>query len=128
MSFCCHPNKVFTPSPRNYGDVIAAAVLNSDMTTAWELYDELMEKGLSPHMETWDILFTGAKKTEEDVGDAVMCETEHQERLLGILLHMRNNQIYPPHNVASSIKTWFERYKGIKTQEFRWKAENGRAS
>ncbi|XP_072221773.1 mitochondrial ribonuclease P catalytic subunit [Leuresthes tenuis] len=106
--------KVFTPSPRNYGDVIAAAVRNSDMTTAWELYDELMEKGLSPHMETWDILFTGAKKTKEDVGDAVMCETEQQERLLGILLHMRNNQIHPPHNVASSIKSWFESLTGQK--------------
>uniref|UniRef100_A0A3B4Z6L9 Mitochondrial ribonuclease P catalytic subunit n=1 Tax=Seriola lalandi dorsalis TaxID=1841481 RepID=A0A3B4Z6L9_SERLL len=102
--------KVFTPSSRNYGDIIAAAVLHGDMTTAWALYDELMEKGLSPHQETWDALFKGVKKTKEVEGlEEAMSQSEHQERLLGILLHMRNNQIYPQYSLASSIKTSFER-------------------
>uniref|UniRef100_A0A8C2XNV7 Mitochondrial ribonuclease P catalytic subunit n=1 Tax=Cyclopterus lumpus TaxID=8103 RepID=A0A8C2XNV7_CYCLU len=87
--------KVFTPSPRNYGDIIAAAMLNGDMTAAWALYDELIENGLSPHQETWDALYKG-----------------HRERLLGILLHMRNNQIYPQRGLTSGIKTWFESLMG----------------
>lgn len=85
---------------------------HGDTTTAWALYDELIEKGLSPHEETWDALFMGVRKTEEDKGKeaGAISQTEHQERLLGILLYMRNNQIYPQHGLASSIKTWFERY------------------
>ncbi|XP_074517099.1 mitochondrial ribonuclease P catalytic subunit [Sebastes fasciatus] len=112
--------KVFTPSPRNYGDVITAAVLNGDMTTAWALYDELFEKGLSPHPETWDALFKGVRETKEETKEEVgkeaeaMSQSEHQERLLGILLYMRNNQIYPQHSLASSIKTWFESLTGQK--------------
>uniref|UniRef100_A0A3B3BXX8 ribonuclease P n=1 Tax=Oryzias melastigma TaxID=30732 RepID=A0A3B3BXX8_ORYME len=96
--------KVFTPSPRNYGDVISAAMLHGDTATAWTLYDELLVKGLSPHPETWHALFT--KKTEKKQSSG---EAEHHERLLGILLYMRNNQIYPNKAVASAIKTWFER-------------------
>ncbi|KAF6729066.1 Mitochondrial ribonuclease P protein 3 [Oryzias melastigma] len=95
--------KVFTPSPRNYGDVISAAMLHGDTATAWTLYDELLVKGLSPHPETWHALFT--KKTEKKQASG---EAEHHERLLGILLYMRNNQIYPNKAVASAIKTWFE--------------------
>uniref|UniRef100_A0A3Q0S6R9 ribonuclease P n=1 Tax=Amphilophus citrinellus TaxID=61819 RepID=A0A3Q0S6R9_AMPCI len=89
--------KVFNPSPRNYGDVIAAAVLYGEASTAWALYDELVENGLSPYQETWEVLFKGA---------------EQQERLMGILLHMRNNQIYPQQSLASSIKSWFESLTG----------------
>ncbi|GAA6235864.1 mitochondrial ribonuclease P protein 3 [Lates japonicus] len=98
--------KVFTPSPRNFGDIIAAAMSHGDMTTAWGLYDELIEKGLKPHHETWDALFKGVR-TEEVEAEA-MSQSEHQERLIEILLHMRNNQIYPPHSLTRSIKTWFE--------------------
>ncbi|KAM7376661.1 hypothetical protein PAMP_006379 [Pampus punctatissimus] len=104
--------RVFTPSSRNYGDVITAAILNGDTTTAWALYDELIEKGQSPHQDTWEALFTRVTKSkeEEQEGDGaeVMSDSEHQERLLGILLYMRNNQIYPEQNLANSIKTWFE--------------------
>ncbi|XP_070776715.1 mitochondrial ribonuclease P catalytic subunit isoform X2 [Enoplosus armatus] len=103
--------KVFTPSPRNYGDVTAAALLHGDATTAWALYDELIEKGLSPHQETWETLFKGVRETKEA---EAMSQSEHQERLLGILLYMRNNQIYPKHSLASSIKTWFESLVGQK--------------
>ncbi|KAL7379761.1 hypothetical protein ABVT39_005473 [Epinephelus coioides] len=108
--------KVFSPSPRNYGDIITAAVLNGDMTTAWALYDELIEMGLSPHQETWDALFKAVRKTEDEKGmDAEdMSEAEHQEKLQGILLYMRNNQFYPQQSLANSIKTWFESLKGQK--------------
>ncbi|KAK9533352.1 hypothetical protein VZT92_008474 [Zoarces viviparus] len=107
--------KVFTPSARNYGDIIAAAMLNGDTTTAWTLYGELIENGLSPHQETWDAMFKGVRKTEEERGEEeaeAMSQSEHQERLLGILLYMRNNQIYPQHSLAGSIKTWFESLTG----------------
>lgn len=105
-------NQVFTPSPRNYGDVISAAMAHGDTATAWALYDELIERGLSPHEETWDALFKGVREKEEDRGKeaGAVTQTEHQEKLLGILLYMRNNQIYPQRGLASSIKTWFERY------------------
>ena len=111
------PQQVFSPSPRNYGDVISAAILHGDTTTAWALYDELTEKGLSPHQETWDALFKGVRKTEEEsrkeAAAAAMSQSEHKERLLEILLYMRNNQIYPQRSLASSIRTWFERYKRV---------------
>ncbi|XP_017281594.1 mitochondrial ribonuclease P catalytic subunit [Kryptolebias marmoratus] len=109
LSILHERKKVFTPSARNYGDVITAAVQNGDTTTAWALYDELIEKGLTPHQDTWEALFAGTKKTNEE---EVMREEDQQERLQGILLHMRNNQIYPQHSVAKQIKTWFESLKG----------------
>ncbi|XP_071327563.1 mitochondrial ribonuclease P catalytic subunit isoform X2 [Trachinotus anak] len=116
LSLLQEVKKVFTPSSRNYGDVIAAAVFHGDTTTAWALYDELIEEGLSPHVETWDALFRGKSKTKEVEGleAKVMSQSEHQERLLGILLYMRDNQIYPHYSLASSIKTWFESLPGQK--------------
>ncbi|XP_055012192.1 mitochondrial ribonuclease P catalytic subunit isoform X2 [Boleophthalmus pectinirostris] len=110
--------KVVTPSPRNYGDIISAAVQHSDFTTTWMLYDELIEKGLSPHAETWEVLFSGAngtnaKEEEEKIRPPL------KQRLLGILHHMRENQIYPPKNLAKSIKTWFESLEDQKW-EGRW--------
>lgn len=70
-----------------------------------------MEKGLSPHPETWNALFKGARKTEDEGGKEAeaMSQSEQQERLLKVLLYMRNNQIYPQHGLANTIKTWFER-------------------
>ncbi|XP_077431552.1 mitochondrial ribonuclease P catalytic subunit isoform X2 [Vanacampus margaritifer] len=97
--------KVITPSPRNYGNIIAAAMQNHDPSTAWALYDELLAKGLNPQQETWTSLFEKVSIEEEET----KLLSEHQERLLGILLHMRNNQVYPQLSLASSIKTWFER-------------------
>lgn len=76
-------------------------MVHGDAATAWALYDELIEKGLSPHEDTWDALFKRVKRNEGEEGE--------QERLLEILLYMRNNQIYPQHSLASTIKTWFER-------------------
>lgn len=109
-SFLLSSQQVFTPSPRNYGDVISAAMSHSDVTTAWTLYDELIEKGLSPHQDTWNALYKWSSNMK---GMDAHTEYEHQERLLGILLYMRNNEIYPQHNLTTSIKTWFERYNRV---------------
>lgn len=112
--------KVFTPSPRNYGDIISAAVQHNDLTTAWALYDELIERGLSPHAETWEALFTGAQGAEKrEEGEKTMPYCEHKQRLVGLLLHMRDNQIYPQKTLATSVKTWFESLDDQKW-EGRW--------
>lgn len=103
--------KVFTPSPRNYGEIVTAAMLNGDTTTAWALYDEIIDKGLTPHQETWEALFKAAGNPKQE---EAMSASEHQERLLGILLYMRDNQIYPQHSLTSTIKAWFERLSGQK--------------
>ncbi|XP_029982502.1 mitochondrial ribonuclease P catalytic subunit [Sphaeramia orbicularis] len=104
-------DKVFTPSPRNYGDIISAAVLHGDTTTACTLYDELIDKGLSPHQETWEDLFRGARKTAQE-GVEVMSQSEYEKKLMGILFYMRDNQIYPKKSLADCIKTWFESLPG----------------
>lgn len=82
---------------------------HGEATMAWALYDELIKKGMTPSEDTWDALFREATKMEGDEGSENASEPEHQEKLLGILLYMRDNQIYPQHKLASSIKSWFER-------------------
>ncbi|XP_033991227.1 mitochondrial ribonuclease P catalytic subunit [Trematomus bernacchii] len=103
--------KVCTPSSSNYGEIVTAAMLNGDTTTAWALYDEIIEKGRTPHQETWEALFKAAGKIKQE---EAMSASEHQERLLGILLYMRDNQIYPQHGLTSTINAWFERLSGQK--------------
>lgn len=112
--------KTFNPSPRNYGDIISAAVQHNDLITAWALYDELIERGLTPHAETWEVLFTGAQgaKTMVEI-EKMMPHSEHEQRLLGLLHYMRDNQIYPQKNLATGIKTWFESLDDQKW-EGRW--------
>lgn len=73
---------------------------NGDAGTAWALYDQMMEAGLSPHQDTWSLLFQGTGDTSPGDGKV---------RRLELLHHMRNNQVYPERGVADSIKTWFER-------------------
>ncbi|XP_042356751.1 mitochondrial ribonuclease P catalytic subunit isoform X2 [Plectropomus leopardus] len=106
--------KVFTPSSRNYGDIISGAMLNGERSTAWALYDELIEKGLSPHQDTWEALFKAERKTEEEKRTETVSQSEHEERLQAILLYMRNNNIYPQQRLANCIKTWFESLEGQK--------------
>uniref|UniRef100_A0A672G2T0 Mitochondrial ribonuclease P catalytic subunit n=1 Tax=Salarias fasciatus TaxID=181472 RepID=A0A672G2T0_SALFA len=79
--------EVFHAVTTHYGDIIEAAVRHGDRATAWSLYDELLEKG-------------------------AFWKKEENERLHGILLHMRNNQIYPQQGLATAIKEWFESLKG----------------
>lgn len=116
LSILQEAEKIITPSSRSYGNVIAGAVLHGDTSTAWALYDKLIEKGLSPTHETWDALFKGVRKTEEEEGEVTetMSKSEHQERLLEILMYMRDHQLYPQQSLASTIKTWFESLTGQK--------------
>lgn len=95
--------QVLAPSPRNYGDVIAGAVEHGDAAAAWALYEELIGRELCPHEETWDALFKRIPTSQP----------EHQKKLLEILLYMRTNQIYPHYHLASTIKTWFERWSRL---------------
>lgn len=78
---------------------------HGDAATAWALYEEVIGKGLSPHEETWDALFKRRPTSQP----------EEQDKLLQILLYMRDNQIYPRHSLASTIKTWFERYGRLES-------------
>lgn len=103
-AYCCL-FQVLTPSARNYGDIIAGAVEHGDAATAWALYEELIGKGLSPHEETWDALFKRRSISQPD----------DEDKLLQILLYMRDNQIYPGHSLASTIKTWFERCRRLES-------------
>lgn len=102
------PAQVFSPSVHNYRDVIAAALRHGDAATAWALYEELIEKGLTPSEDTWDALFQGVRNMAGDGGGESQPE-EQQEKLLGILHYMRNNQVYPQQALANSVKSWFER-------------------
>uniref|UniRef100_A0A3P8XIR8 Mitochondrial ribonuclease P catalytic subunit n=1 Tax=Esox lucius TaxID=8010 RepID=A0A3P8XIR8_ESOLU len=89
--------RAIMPSPRNYGDLIAGAVLHRDSATAWALYAELMEKGLTPNQEIWQTLFQCGLSLQG-----------HEDQLKSILLHLRDNQIYPKETLATAVKAWFE--------------------
>ncbi|KAL0969706.1 hypothetical protein UPYG_G00231160 [Umbra pygmaea] len=89
--------RVIVPSPRNYGDIIAGAVLHGDGDAAWELYDELMENGLTPSQDTWQALF-----------HCGLHQHGHESGLNSVLLYLRDNQIYPDETLAKAIKAWFE--------------------
>lgn len=100
--------QIFKPSARNYGDVIAALMRHGQLTAAWTLYQELMDNGQTPFQETWSSLFQPVVKDTEGQTTSLH---QQQQRLLGILHYMRNNQIYPQERLAHSIKAWFERYE-----------------
>ncbi|XP_030644219.1 mitochondrial ribonuclease P catalytic subunit [Chanos chanos] len=95
--------KVLKPSARNYGDVIAGAMLHGDSETGWSFYRELLDKGLSPNQDTWRCLF-----------ESGITHRGHEEEVQSMLTHMRDNQIYPEESVANSIKAWFESLPGEK--------------
>uniref|UniRef100_A0A3P8UCC5 Mitochondrial ribonuclease P catalytic subunit n=1 Tax=Cynoglossus semilaevis TaxID=244447 RepID=A0A3P8UCC5_CYNSE len=103
--------EIFKPSARNYGDVIAALMRHGQLTAAWTLYQELMDNGQTPFQETWSSLFQPVVKDTEGQTTSLH---QQQQRLLGILHYMRNNQIYPQERLAHSIKAWFESLPGQK--------------
>lgn len=90
--------KALLPSPGNYGDAIAGAVLHGDPHTSWMLYGDLLQQGLTPHQDTWQCLF------QSGIG-----ERGHEDELLSILSYMRDNQVYPEEPLVKTIKAWFER-------------------
>ncbi|XP_062378707.1 mitochondrial ribonuclease P catalytic subunit [Sardina pilchardus] len=84
-------------SPRNYSDIIAGAVQHGNMATAWTLYNQLLERGITPNQDTWKYLFEGG-----------ISDHENDDKLLSILEHMRDSQIYPEESLAHNIWKWFE--------------------
>ncbi|XP_006891611.1 PREDICTED: mitochondrial ribonuclease P protein 3 isoform X2 [Elephantulus edwardii] len=91
--------KVMIPSKRNYDDCIQGALHHQDTNTAWNLYQELLGHNLNPMLETLEAFFDFGKDIKDD---------QYANRLLEILLYLRNNQLYPGESFARSIKTWFE--------------------
>ncbi|XP_021574911.1 mitochondrial ribonuclease P protein 3 isoform X2 [Carlito syrichta] len=91
--------KVMTPSTRNYHDCIQGALLHKDVDVAWNLYQELLGHDLIPLLETLEAFFDFGKDIRDD---------HYSNKLLDILLYLRNNQRYPGESFAQSIKTWFE--------------------
>ncbi|XP_024903683.1 mitochondrial ribonuclease P catalytic subunit isoform X2 [Pteropus alecto] len=95
--------KVMTPSKKNYNDCIQGALLHQDVNIAWNLYQELLCQDLIPMMETLKAFFDFGKGIKDD---------QYSNKLLDILLYLRNNQLYPGESFAQSIKTWFESVPG----------------
>ncbi|XP_006835411.1 PREDICTED: mitochondrial ribonuclease P protein 3 isoform X2 [Chrysochloris asiatica] len=91
--------KVTIPSKKNYDDCIQGALLHQDVNTAWNLYQELLGHDLTPMMETLKAFFDFGKGLKDD---------QYTNKLLDILLYLRNNQLYPGESFAHCIKTWFE--------------------
>lgn len=95
--------KVMVPSKRNYNDCIQGALLHQDVDVAWSLYQELVGHNLIPLLETLKAFFDFGK----DINDG-----DYSDKLLDILLYLRNNQLYPGESFAHSIKAWFESIPG----------------
>ncbi|CAH6838169.1 Prorp [Phodopus roborovskii] len=95
--------KVMIPSKRNYGDCIQGALFHQDVNMAWSLYQELIGHNLTPLLETLKAFFDFGQDINDD---------HYSNKLLDILLYLRNNQLYPGESFAHSIKTWFESIPG----------------
>ncbi|EMP30748.1 Mitochondrial ribonuclease P protein 3 [Chelonia mydas] len=91
--------KVMTPSKGNYGDCIKGALNNQEINLACELYHEMLAKDLIPNLDTLQVFF--------DTGKCVK-DNQLKSELLGILLYLRENQLYPGEALMQSIKLWFE--------------------
>uniref|UniRef100_A0A8C4KXV4 Mitochondrial ribonuclease P catalytic subunit n=1 Tax=Equus asinus TaxID=9793 RepID=A0A8C4KXV4_EQUAS len=91
--------KVMIPSKKNYHDCIQGALLHQDVKTAWDLYQELLGHDVVPMLETLKAFFDFGKDIKDD---------QYSNKLLDILLYLRNNQLYPGESFAHSVKTWFE--------------------
>ncbi|XP_025725952.1 mitochondrial ribonuclease P catalytic subunit [Callorhinus ursinus] len=95
--------KVMIASRKNYNDCIEGALLHQDVNLAWNLYQELLGHDLIPMMKTLKAFFDFGKNIKDD---------QYSNKLLDILLYLRNNQLYPEESFAQSIKTWFESVPG----------------
>lgn len=101
--------KAMIPSKKNYNDCIQGALLHQDVNIAWNLYQELLSHDIIPMMETLKAFFDFGKDIKDD---------QYSNKLLDILLYLRNNQLYPGESFAHSIKTWFE-----SVPEEQWKGK-----
>uniref|UniRef100_A0A8C8VNT4 Mitochondrial ribonuclease P catalytic subunit n=1 Tax=Pelusios castaneus TaxID=367368 RepID=A0A8C8VNT4_9SAUR len=97
--------KVITPSSTTYGNCIKAAIDNRELNLAYELYHEMLAKGLMPKFDTLQVFFDTGKCVKDDW---------LKNELLGILLFLRENVVYPGEDLILSIKLWFESIPGEK--------------
>ncbi|KAM6392757.1 mitochondrial ribonuclease P catalytic subunit isoform 1-T1 [Pluvialis apricaria] len=95
--------KIMTPSRTNYESCIKAASRHQEMNLAFELYHEMLAKDLVPTLDVLQALFEFSRGMEG---------AELQKELFGILLYLRDNQIYPHKTFMRSIKLWFESIPG----------------
>lgn len=97
--------RVTVPSRSNYESCIKAAGRHQEMTLACELYHEMLAKDLVPTLDILQTLFDYSRG---------MKDPALQKELFGILLYLRENQIYPHKTFIRSIKLWFESIPGEK--------------
>lgn len=92
--------KIMIPSRTCYESCIKAASRHQEMKLAFELYHEMLAKDVVPTLEILQSFFNFSRG---------MKGAELQKQLFGILLYLRENQIYPHKTFMRSIKLWFER-------------------
>lgn len=92
--------KIMIPSRTCYESCIKAASRHQEMKLAFELYDEMLAKDVVPTLGVLQSFFDFSRG---------MKDAELQKELFGILLYLRENQIYPHKTFMRSIKLWFER-------------------
>ncbi|PKU44964.1 mitochondrial ribonuclease p protein 3 [Limosa lapponica baueri] len=95
--------KIMIPSRINYESCIKAAGRHQEMNLAFELYHEMLAKDLVPTLDVLQAFFDFSRG---------MKGAELQKELFGILLYLRENQIYPHKTFMRSIKLWFESIPG----------------
>uniref|UniRef100_A0A803YKA7 Mitochondrial ribonuclease P catalytic subunit n=1 Tax=Meleagris gallopavo TaxID=9103 RepID=A0A803YKA7_MELGA len=95
--------RVTVPSRSNYESCIKAATRHQEMTLACELYHEMLAKDLVPTLDVLQAFFDHSRG---------MKNSALQKELFGILLYLRDNQVYPHKTFMRSIKLWFESIPG----------------
>eukprot|EP00062_Callorhinchus_milii_P008792 gi/632952033/ref/XP_007891623.1/ PREDICTED: mitochondrial ribonuclease P protein 3 [Callorhinchus milii] len=106
--------RLVTPSARNYGDVMAAALRHGEAETAWALYREMVEGNggdgnggnnarprLRPSQETLQSFFDCCRPPLQQ-------HTEHTAKIHAILSYLRDGHEYPGERAVHSIRLWFE--------------------
>ncbi|NXG19967.1 MRPP3 ribonuclease, partial [Grallaria varia] len=95
--------KIMIPSRTSYESCIKAASRHQEMKLAFELYKEMLAKNVVPTLDVLQSFFDFSRG---------MKGAELQEELFGILLYLRENQLYPHKTFMRSIKLWFESIPG----------------
>ncbi|XP_030904993.1 mitochondrial ribonuclease P catalytic subunit isoform X2 [Melopsittacus undulatus] len=91
--------KITIPSRTHYESCIKAASRHQEMNLAFELYHEMLANNLVPTLDVLQAFFDFSRG---------MKGAELQKELFGVLLYLRDNQLYPHKTFMQSIKLWFE--------------------
>ncbi|XP_064920135.1 mitochondrial ribonuclease P catalytic subunit isoform X2 [Columba livia] len=95
--------QLMIPSRGSYESCIKAASRHQEMNLAFQLYCEMLAEDLVPTLDVLQGFFDFSRG---------MKGAELQNQLFGILLYLRENQIYPHKTFIWSIKLWFESIPG----------------